>query len=181
MTIPNEFNLPIRPLGDNPKELENYITDLSNTLEDALTTLADGINGQFKTDTLSQKEQYIPTLDGSTSGNFTYVHQNGWVLRKGLLVDLWFDIQWSATTASGNLFLNLPYEVAMTANLPFVGFVQPSNVAFTVGTDIVINALTETYRGYFYNTGNGIPTANQLVVASGRLIGYIRYIGKQNE
>ena len=131
MTTPSDFNLPVRPINSDPEELKNYLTDLTFALERSLETLANGINGQFRSDVLLEKEQYTPILQGSTAGTFTYVHQTAWVLRKGLVVDLWFDVQWSASTAAGNLYLILPYQVARTNNLPFVGVVQPSNVAYT--------------------------------------------------
>ena len=124
-------------------------------------------------------KQFLPTLDGSTPGTFTYTHQTGWVLRQGLMVDVWVDVEWSATgTAAGDLFVELPYKVAVSEQMPFVGIVQPSAITYTGGTEIVINAINDTYRGEFWNTGDGFTTANQSVVSSGRLIFHIRYLGQ---
>ena len=98
------------------------------------------------------------------------------------MVDAWGDISWTGVGgATGNLFVELPYKVALTDNMPFVGVVQPSAFAYTAGTDVVINGISNTFRGEFWNTGNGVTTARQAVVASGRVIFHIRYIGQQNE
>jgi hypothetical protein len=181
LTVPIDLDLPIRPLTENPEELSKYITDLTYTLERSYQRTAEGINGYIKTEFAQQDERFTPTLNGSTSGTFTYVHQNGWVFKQGLIVDFWFDVQWSATTAAGNLQINLPYIVANTANLPFVGVVQPSAIAYTGGTEMVVNANSNSYIATFYNTGSGFTTAPQSVTASGRVIGHLRYISQQDE
>ena len=102
--------------------------------------------------------------------------------RRGIIVDVWFDVLWSGVgTAANNLYLNLPYKVALSDEKPFIGVVQPSSITCTTGTEIVINAIPDTYRGEFWNTGSGVATGNQQVVASGQLIGYLTYIGQFDE
>ena len=185
MSLSPTIQLPLqteRILSDDPKELEKYLRELTFTLQRMYEELADNINGDIRNQALETGRKWTPTLNGSTSGTFTYDHQIGWILRKGLMVDLWFDIKWSAVgTAANNLYLELPYEVATSLQKPFVGVVQSSAFAYTGGTGIVINAIPNTYRGEFWNVGDGFTTANQSVVASGQLIGHIRYIGKQDE
>lgn len=189
MTLPQTINLPIhtdRIESGDPAQLASYMRDLVFELQNMYSDLADNINGSVRADYDIQQSSWLPTLKGSTgAGNFTYVHQTGYSLRRGIMVDVWFDVQWSATGgATGNLVVNLPYKVAKvsTANtLPFVGTCQPSNVTFTGGTDLVVNASPDTYDGEIWYTGNGVATGNQLVVATGRLIGHVRYIGQGNE
>jgi len=184
MTIPTTIQLPLqteRILSGNPDEMEKYQRDLVFAIQRMYEDLAQGINGTIRGDPFAGSEQWQPTLNGTSSGTFTYVHQAGWVVRQGLIVDAWFDISWNGTTASGNLYVELPYKVAISNQKPFVGTVQASNVSYTTGTDIVVNAISDTYRGEFWNVGDSIPTANQNVVGSGQLIGHIRYIGKNDE
>ena len=185
MTIPNTTQLP------NPyfwiKEKNNdsvikYLEELTYRISDVYESLAQHINGDIRLDTGNVDELWTPTLQGSTSGTFTYDNQYGWIIRRGLMVELWFDIKWTAAgTAANNLYLELPYKVANANGKPFVGVVQPSGITVTGGTDIVINAIPNTYRGEFWNTGSAFTTANQSVVASGQLIGFLRYIGQRDE
>lgn len=186
MTVPTNIIFPTHPDGlltADPKDIERYFRELNFTLQQMYEQLAQGINGDIKADFAIQRQQWVPILKGtSTPGSFTYTNQYGWVLRQGLLVDVWFDVSWSASGgAAGNLYVELPYEVALSNGKPFVGVVQSSTLAYTGGTGIVVNAISSTYRGEFWNVGSGFTTANQAVVASGQLIGHLRYIGKQDE
>lgn len=181
MTLPTSFILPNQPTSTGIENVKVYLEDLTVALQDMYQQIALTVNGDIRADAFQENEQWIPTLQGSTNGTFTYSHQSGWVLRQGLITDIWFDVQWSATTASGNLYIELPYEVAMSAQMPFMGVCQPSGFAYTGGTEVVINGIPSTYRGEFWNTGTGFTTANQSVVASGRIIGTLRYIGIANE
>lgn len=189
MTLPTNIILPLhtdRIESGDPKELGSYIRDLVFELQTMYERLADNINGSIRADYDITQSSWEPTLKGSTTvGNFTYEHQTGYSLRRGLMVDVWFDVEWSATGgAAGNLVVNLPYQVAnvsTSSTFPFVGICQPSNITFTAGTDLVINAMPNTFDGEVWYTGDGVATGNQLVVASGRLIGHIRYIGQQDE
>ena len=65
--------------------------------------------------------------------------------------------------------------------MPFVGCVQASAIAYTTGTGVVMNAIQDTRRGEVWNVGSGITTARQGSKSTGRIMGYIRYIGQQNE
>jgi len=182
LTIPTSLNIPFRDFKDDPKKLEEYVVDLVRTLEDSYKTTADNINGRIRSNDQAEQENWTPTISSSTPGVVTYVTQNGIVLRKGLLVDLWFDIQWSNIgVSSGNLWLELPYRVSLATGQPFCGVLQPSSIAYTGGTNLVVNAIQNTYRAEIWYTGSGIATANQQITASGRLIGNIRYIGQDND
>lgn len=184
--IPTDPNLPLHSdfiQGVDKKDLDKYIRELVFSLQQMYSNIAQGLNGQFRADFLPDSSSWFPVLDGeSVSGTFTYTHQSGFVYRQGILIDVWFDVEWSsAGTASGNLYLILPYKVAVVNQIPFVGVIQSSGITYTGGTGININALTDTYKGILYNTGSGFTTATQQVVSSGRLIGYLRYVGVQDE
>lgn len=181
MTLPETNILPLRQDFEKWDDLNKYLRELVFELTERDVQVAEAVNGYIKANAFVQKDQWTPTLDGSTGNGFTYTHQIGWVYRQRLLVDVWFDVAWSATTATGNLFLDLPYLVAVSAEKPFVGVVQSSTFAYTGGTGIVINAIPNTYRGEFWNVGTGFATANQAVAAAGQVIGHVRYIGVFDE
>lgn len=186
MTIPTNIIFPFHSehiLTGNPQDLERYLKELNFSLQQMYEQLAQGINGDIRADYGTGSQNWTPTLNGSsTPGTFTYTNQAGWVLRQGIMTDVWFDITWSsAGAAAGNLYVELPYKVALSNQKPFVGVVQPSGITYTGGTEMVINGISNTYRGELWNTGSGFTTANQSVVASGQLIGHLRYIGQQDE
>lgn len=186
MTLPTNIIFPFHSehiRSGNPQDLEKYLKELNFTLQQMYEDLAQGINGDIRADYATGRENWTPVLDGtSTSDDFTYSDQSGWVLRQGLITDVWFDVTWtSAGTAAGNLYVELPYKVALSNGKPFVGVVQSSAITYTGGTGIVVNGISNTYRAEFWNVGDGFTTANQAVVASGQLIGHLRYIGQQDE
>lgn len=187
MTLPTQLKLPSIEL-DNVQSIQDqivYIRELTFTLEEMYEDLAQGINGDIFADTFSGRTRWLPVLrDTANSGTtFTYTNQTGWSLRQGLITDCWFDITWSGNTGAitGNMYIDLPYKLAMSANMPFVGICQPGTFTFTAGTECVLNAIPDTYRCEVWNTGDAFTTANQGSVAAGHLIGHIRYIGQEIE
>tara|TARA_R110002126_G_scaffold77229_5_gene192677 strand:- start:3489 stop:4058 length:570 start_codon:yes stop_codon:yes gene_type:complete len=188
MTLPETIVFPLhseRILTGDPKDLDKYLRELVFSLQSMYEDLAQGINGDVRADFSEPNRKWTPLLkDTANSGTtFTYDHQVGWVKRIGTLVDVWFDIKWTVNSGdiTGNMFIELPYKVAVTNQKPFVGLLQPSIFAYTGGTECVINAISDTYRLEVWNCGSGFTTANQASVAAGQLIGHIRYIGQQDE
>lgn len=189
MTLPSTIILPLhtdRIESGEPRELSDYMRDLVFELQNMYESLAGVVNGNIRADYDITQASWLPILKGSTTaGTFTYTHQVGYSLRRGIITDVWFDIEWSsAGTAAGNLIIELPYKVAKVSTSgtkPFIGVVQSSNVTFTSGTDIVVNAMPNTFDGEFWNVGDGVATANQGIDGTGQLIGHVRYIGQQNE
>ncbi len=183
MTLPSNIIFPLRKDLSDPKDIDRYLGDLTFQLQRMYEDLAQGVNGDIRGSAFKQREEWTPILNGTgVSGTFTYDHQIGWVLRKGLWTDVFGDISWSsAGLATGNLFVELPYKVALSDEKPFVGVVQSSVLAYTGGTGIVINSITNTFRGEFWNTGSGFTTANQSVVGTGGLCFHTRYLGIGNE
>ena len=187
MTLPTNINLPLhsdRIQSEDPKQLDNYFRDLVFELTRMYERIAQGVNGDIRGDFGLTEATWTPTIKGITEGAapvVTYTHQVGYVLRKTLIVDVWFDIEWSAVVDfSGSLYVDLPYKVAMVSTastMPFVGVVQPSDITYTGGTEMVINAIPDTFRGELWNVGDAFTTANQIIPATGRLIGHLRYLG----
>ena len=186
MTLPTNIILPFNTEdlnGNDPKDIQAYLKELNDSLQRMYEDISFAVNGTIRSNYAIGRQNWRPVLKGTTAdGSFTYVNRAGWALRQGLMVDAWGDISWTGVGgATGNLFVELPYKVALSDNTPFVGVVQPSAFAYTGGSGMVINGISNTFRGEFWNTGTGFTTARQAVVASGRVIFHIRYIGQQNE
>jgi len=182
MTLPTTIILPLRVDTKETKDVDRYLDDLVFELQNIYEDIAENVNGFIRNEADVDDTQWIPTLNGSTPGLFTYVHQYGWAIRQGIYTELFFDIEWSMTTAANNLYIELPYKVITTNGMPFVGILQTSNIAFGAGvTNLLMNAISNTYRGEIWTMGSGIASANFSVVGSGRMMGNIKYIGQEDE
>lgn len=163
---------------------EEYLIQTVYELQNSLSEIFRDLDGNIKSSFLQQRELWTPVLKGTAvSGTFTYGNQIGWVYRQGLMVDVWCDITWTAAgTAAGNLYLELPYLVANTTGYPFIGAVQYSGITLGAGnTNLFIDAVSDTYRGEFWQTGTGLANTNLGVLASGSLRLHLRYIGVRDE
>lgn len=188
MTLPQNIIFPMPPLSslNGNESLNRYFREFIFTLQRMYEDIVQNVNGDIRSDTLDPTNRWIPLIKDTTDNTttFNYDHQTGFVLRQGLITDVWFDVQWISVkngTILGNMYLELPYKVIVTNDMPFVGVLQPSIFAYTGGTESVINAISNTYRGEIWNSGSGFTTANQISVGAGQLIGHIRYIGVSDE
>lgn len=188
MTIPETIILPRvseQLLAGGGGALVAYLRELTFSLQSMYEQVAWGVNGDIFTDASEPSTAWSPIVKDTVNPatTFTYAHQTGWVYRNGIFVDVWFDVAWTANTGAitGNMYVELPYQVALTNDAPFVGVLQPSTFAFTGGTECVLNAVSDTYRAEVWNTGTGFATANQGSVAAGGLIGFVRYPGQEDE
>ncbi len=184
MTLPSNIIFPLRVDFNQIEDIDRYLRDLTFELQRMYEKLAQGVNGNIRASAFTQRNQWVPNLEGTTtSGTFTYVRQIGWALRQGLITDAWFDIEWSAQAgAAGNLLIVLPYRVARSDGMPFSEALQTSTIGYGAGKTVLsINAIPNTFRGEIWSSGSGAVTANVAVAAAGRLIGHIRYLGVANE
>ena len=180
MTLPTTINLPLRVDYSSFEDINRYLADFTYEIQSMYEQLAQGVNGDIKANVYTQKENWTPTLKGTgVAGSFTYANQIGWVLRRGLHVTVWFDVRWTVSgAAAGNLYLELPYKVANSAQKPFSNTIQPSSLAYGAGVSTLhINAISNTFRGEIWTSGSGIATANFAVAGSGQLIGSLSYMG----
>ncbi len=160
-----------------------YMRELVTQLQDELRALRRDIDGYYSWSENSngQGEYWLPAVYGTTvAGVGTYAanKQVGIARRAGYLVDVFFDVTWTGHTGTGNLYVELPYKPIEAQEKPFVGVIQDSNITYTAGTRLVINAIPDTFRGEIWTCGGGVATGNQGIVTSGQLIGHIRYIGQ---
>lgn len=181
MTLPSNIILPLRT--DYPEEdMDRYLRDLIYQIQNFYENISENVNGFIRNNAEIDQAVWIPTIAGSSSsGSTTYTSQAGWSIRKGIFTEIFFDISWSSTSATGNLYVELPYIVTISDGIPFVGVLQPSSIGYGGGTNLVINASPNSYRGYIYRTGSGIVTSQISVPGSGRLIGNLRYIGLEDQ
>ena len=181
MTLPTDITLKLLDKGEkqaNPA----YVKELVGELQDMYENIAENVNGFIRNSNETDQAQWTPTLNGSTPGTFTYDRQVGWSVRQGIFTHVWFDIKWTATTAAGYLYLELPYKVTLSDSKPFIGVVLPASISYGAGyTNMVMQAIPDTYRGAFIVTGSGLGYNTVSVPASGIVSGHISYIGIEDE
>lgn len=175
MTLPTSNIYPLMTNMQSINDLHSYLRDLVFALEDRDEQLADAINGDIRGNAFTQKQQWKPLLKGTNDpGTYLYTQQVGWVYRQGLFTDVWFDVIWIASKpATGNLYIELPYKVAISEGNPFVGIVQTTQPD---QPPLTINAIPNTFRGEIWPSK--LDTTH---ITTGRLVGHIRYIGVANE
>ena len=179
MTLPLNIILP-EP-EDFAKDSQGYVDVLVTRLEEMYESIARSFNGSIRSELNAGSNKWTPTLSSSTAGTFTYTNQAGSTYRQGTLVDVWGFVQWSTTTASGTLQIDLPYKVALTNSLlTFVGNCTPSGIAFASGTSCNIAAVQNTYYANIQTYGSGAASAILNVPASGTLTYHLRYLGASN-
>lgn len=175
MTLPTDIFLPLPKDYARDGDNDRYMNDLVYRIQDMYGQVVDVVNGSFRNDSETASSQWIPTLDGSVSGTFTYTHQYGYVMRSGIMTEVWFDIGWSATTATTNFFLNLPYIVTKSNGMPFAGIAVSQTITYTGSLSCF--AVPSTTRLEFWQSSSGGASSNVSVQPVGTVQGYCRYIG----
>lgn len=184
MSIPSEIILPEPPDGIDGS-LRSYLYDYTKELQRMYENIAISTNGTYlyaNSDSSVGFDQRVwrPEVFGvSSAGAGTYDHQIGYAVRKGIVVNAFFDIQWSAHTGGGNFYVALPYKVRKADNMPFTATAQTSN--FTLGSIdyAVFNAIPDTYRLELWSVTTSAATANIALDTAARVIGSITYIGQE--
>lgn len=187
MSLPSELYIPFKRgaiTSDDVGAADAYFQDVIGILQAGYGDLASSINGLMRTDAGAQDTLWTPVLADTLAAGTTFTYaangQVGWVLRRGLMVDVFFNLVWTAASAAlaGNMYVKLPYKVAVTNGKPFVGVVQTSTFAYTGGSYCVINGISNSVRGEVWNCGSAFTTANQQSKTTGTLCGHLRYIGQ---
>jgi hypothetical protein len=183
MTIPSTTILPLHSerIKQGGDELDKYLRELVTTLQKQYEEVAQGINGDFRSNFDEDSKKYTPTVSGSTSdGSGTYTHQIGWVHRRGVLVDYWFDIRWSAHTGTGDLEVDLPYLSIETEQYPFVCHVSVQNITFSGYLTGTIDPGTRKLQ--IYDNVSGTTFNNIALTNSDTTIrGHLRYVAQTIE
>jgi len=157
--------------------VDNNVDDMSLKMKDSYTELARAVNGVV--------ESFTPTLYGSTTaGTVTYTTQTGWYYRQGILIDVFFNVQWSNWVGgSGDINLMLPYTVFNSTDDIFNGTVGTNNLNYANASDtyVTMRLDSNSKKAYFVSHQYGGAEGNLQVQASGGLCGSIRYIGQVNQ
>lgn len=179
MTLQTEIDLPLpRDIKQgNPEDIQKYLKDLIDRLEDMYGDLAQNINGSIR--------QWTPTVYGvSTAGAGTYTRQVGWLRRAGIVTELWFDIEWSAHTGTGDLAVLVPYQAAASEGSPWIGVIESTSAsnAFTAGyTYLTWRCEPDTTQGTIIENGDSVASQPFTIANAGGFSGYIQYLGQELE
>ena len=179
MSLPTQITL---PLVKDYENREKYLDELVKRLEEMYETITFNINGTIRNYNEKEDFSWVPTLNGTTPGSFTYTYQYGWSIRRNIFVSLYFNIGWSATTAGGNIYVELPYKVLVSQGQPFIGPVQFNALTLGTGyTSLTVSADPDTYKGTFYESGSGKWWSAIGMPSSGEIAGSLTYIGVEDE
>ena len=185
MTLPTTTILPIHSakIQEGGLGLESYIKELIFTLQRQYEEVAQAVNGDIRRDVDSGSFQYLPAISGSTlagEGTYTNNHQVGIVLRQGLLVDVWFDVRWTAHTGTGTMQLDLPYEVSDSLQGPFIAVISAENITFT---DYLTGTAVPGTRSLQIQDNVSAAGVSDIAItnADTTLKGHVRYVGKSIE
>lgn len=184
MTLPNQFSFPQLPNENDPEKIYQYLKEMHVELNSMYEQMAFNINGNFLTSSLDPEEKWVPTMAGSTTaGTFDYENQVGLVLRRGLIVDLWFGCAWASSSgATGGYRMNIPYKVGKNTDA-LIGVCFCSTLPLNAGyTAIVCYSINDTYTIGFRQYGSGVDYIDIPVLGgNGLFTGYIRYVGEEDE
>lgn len=135
MTIPDKSNLPYYDdkISAGGKDMSSYMRELVNSLNSAYDGIYQSVTGTISGDRGLASSRYTPIAIGSTAegaGSYVADHQTAYVMRKGIFVDAYVDIAWTAHTGVGNLLIEMPYQCVEYDNAPFIGTVMAENIVF---------------------------------------------------
>lgn len=177
MTLPTDIILPLETdliKSGDPDSLELYMRNLIDTLTDMYQQLAQNVNGFIR--------EWTPIVFGTTSdGTGTYDHAGGFYLRQGIIVDVWYDVQWTAHTGTGNVGIKLPYKAANATTVPWEDVCGFSTLNLGAYSYLTSNVDPDSFDMLFVRNGSGLARQFQPIAGAGRLLGHARYIGKELE
>ena len=152
-----------------------FSTDYAKFREEVIQELDDLKNSVNET-----IDTWTPTIKGSgAAGTGTYTVQNGWYLRKNLVSEIVFIVQWSAHTGTGNLKLNLPFKSFKLGNAIWTGSISVSGLTYPAGTtecNLIID--DDALTAGVVCSGTGTTRASMVIGGSGVLVGSMRYLGQ---
>lgn len=158
-----------------------YLTDDSKEQKREITNfyrdIASEVNGTFK--------EFTPVLYGSTTaGTLTYTNQTGFYYRKGIMVDLFLSVDFTAIGgAVGSIQIDLPFFSKQLISTPWNACCYTSGLSFSANYTNAFLVLEQNSRtATLFENGSG-QTAQALTFATagtGGIKCHLRYIGQQN-
>lgn len=182
MTLPITTVLPLHSekIKQGGQPLDSYLRELIFSLQRQYEDIAQAINGDIRTEVSQGSGRYLPTIVGTTGdGTATYARQIGYVVRQGLMVDVWFDLDWTLHTGTGDLTVTLPYLVALGDGNPFIGAVNTQTIAFS--GYVVGMGQSNSRQMLLIDSASGVASVNISMLAAASLRGHLRYVGQEIE
>ena len=158
MSLNNDFYF-----SDDPKEFK---VELKNYLED-ITLAINGVRGEWS-----------PTIIGSTTdGETTYEVQNGYYVKVFDMVDLFYDVEWSNTTATGSIYIETPFVAQNFSSNIYSGICECNKtLVFPTGrTYITTKPLPGTRNLQITAFGDSVNAKVVTVDEASRLKGFVRF------
>lgn len=118
MTLPSEFTF---------REPENLVRDLSEMYR----ILRESIEGYTK-----EFEGYV--YGGTSAGAGTYTTNDCYYVRRGVFIDLYYHLAWSAHTGTGDLQIQLPFFEKGFVSPVSISPIRTYNLTWPTGTSYVI-------------------------------------------
>lgn len=188
MTLPTTYILPEMSDSQDTKE---YLQDLVFELQNMYENVAYNLNGSIRTYAEVDGSEWVPTISSTgVQGTIGYTLQCGYSRRSGILTEIWFDIAWeSIGAATGTIIVDLPYKTSTYAGnspaiaaIPFTNPIITERLIYAPSTTVAIAADSNSYNGRLVKSGSGIPNTLGLAIQSvGRIRGYLKYIGVEDE
>ena len=72
MSLPSNITLPLRVNYQSDEDMDRYLRDLVYELQGMYENLTDNINGFIRNNADIDQSQWLPTLNGTVAGTFTY-------------------------------------------------------------------------------------------------------------
>ena len=113
----------------------------------------------------------------SSAGAGTYSKQNGFYILSGQMVDVYYDIQWSAHTGTGNLYVEMPF-LSNYSLLDYLGIIDNSTggLNYSSGyTEVKTKLAPSTRIATVIESGDNTASQALAVVAAARIIGHCHY------
>lgn len=118
MTLPSEYNF---------REPEMLVKDL----QEMYRLLRESIEGYT--------EEFTGKIYGSSSaGTGTYTANDCYYIRRGVVIDLFYRLTWSAHTGTGDLRVQLPFFEKQFIAPVAISPIRTDNLVWPAGTDYVI-------------------------------------------
>lgn len=183
MTLPTSITLPLDPnliKSDNDDDLVKYMSKLIYVISTVIQQTNQAVNGVISLINTDTNPDYSYILGSTSAGTATYNNPILWVKRANLETIIWFDIEWTGHTGTGNLLVQLPYYSQPSDLQPYVGVIEPDSMTFTASyTYLTANLLPNTNTIEIHQCGSGQPVLALPISAAGHLRGSIIYAGQQ--
>lgn len=179
MTLPENLILPYhlqQIKAGNIEDTTSNMKDLVKEIEKMYFDIVQRVNGQLKTSEDVTQANWTPEIYGaSNAGTINHTTQDGVLLLKNNVLDVWFKIAWTTIgSGAGTLRIKIPYTIRDT-NTQFWYGPLATNLTLSSGYTY---ALTSASNGNNYlqliQCGSGVNIQNISIQANSQIRGHVR-------